>query len=196
MDLSKYFSSAPTDLQLVGKELDLQLLKVYAFNAYFNADPLCTEQVNDGTTYRRDNYAGIDGVFINETLEENTIECLYSYYVGDGAFTLTRVFNLLNSISAEIDDVRKGLNIKYICFYSIASLLLIFFWYYISSFGAVYQNTQIYLIKNTLISYGFCFIYPFFINIFPSVFRIISLKKKDNGDRECIYKISNILQLL
>ena len=96
----------------------------------------------------------------------------------------------------KIDNVRKCLTIKYICFYLIGSLLLMFFWYYISSFGAVYQNTQIYLIKNTLISYGFCFIYPFFINVFPSVFRIISLKKVDNGDRECLYKISNILQIL
>lgn len=107
MDLSKYFLSAPTDLQLLGKEKEVQLLKIYAFNAYFNADPLCTEDVNNGFTYRRDKYAGIDGVYINETLEESTIECLHSYFVGYGTFTLTEVFNWLSKISAEIDDVRK-----------------------------------------------------------------------------------------
>ena len=106
MDLSGYFLLAPTDLQILGRDKDYQLLKVYAFNAYFNADPLCTEDVNNGFTYRRDKYEGIDGVYINETLEDNTIECLYSYYIGDGVFSLTKVFNILSKISAEIDDVR------------------------------------------------------------------------------------------
>ena len=69
MDLSEYFLSAPTDLQLQGIVKEAQLLKVYAFNAYFNADSLCTVDVNNGFTYRRDAYAGIDGVYINETLE-------------------------------------------------------------------------------------------------------------------------------
>ena len=108
MDLLKYFLSSPTDLQLLGRDNDLQLLKVYVYNAYFNADPLCTEDVNNGCTYRRDNKAGIDGVYINESLEENTIECVCSYFVGDGPFSLTAVFNTLSKVSAEIDDVRKG----------------------------------------------------------------------------------------
>ncbi len=108
MDLSEYFLSAPTDLQLQGIVKEAQLLKVYAFNAYFNADSLCTVDVNNGFTYRRDAYAGIDGVYINETLEENTIECLHSYFVGDGTFTLTEIYNWLSKISAEIDDVKKG----------------------------------------------------------------------------------------
>ena len=86
MDLSNYFLAAPSDLHLLGREKELQLLKVYAYNAYFNADQIRTEDVNNGVTYKRDKYAGIDGVFINETLEENAIECLHSYYVGDGPF--------------------------------------------------------------------------------------------------------------
>ena len=108
MDLSNYFLAAPSDLHLLGREKELQLLKVYAYNAYFNADPLYTDNVNNGCTYRRDSHGGIDGVFINETLEENTIECLHSYFVGEGPFVLNEVFNYLNRISAELDDVRKG----------------------------------------------------------------------------------------
>ena len=73
MDLSKYLNNAPTDLNVAGCEPEYQLLKVYAFNAYFNADTLECGTVNDGCTYRRDNYAGIDGVYINETLDENTM---------------------------------------------------------------------------------------------------------------------------
>ena len=72
-------------------------------------------------------------------------------------------------------------------------VFLLFFWYYLSSFGAVYKNSQIYLIKNTVISYGFSLIYPFFINIFPSILRIYSLKRKEN---ECKYKISRLIQII
>ena len=108
MDLSNYFLLASYDLFLFGLEKEVQLLKVYAYNAYFNADPLYTDKVDNGCTYRRDSKGGIDGVFINETLEENTIECLHSYYVGEGPFVLNEIFNALNVISAELDDVRRG----------------------------------------------------------------------------------------
>ena len=89
--------------------------------------------------------------------------------------------------------VKRALFIRYICFYSLSLLLLAFFWYYFSSFGAVYQNTQIYLIKNIMISFGFSLIYPFFINFIPSILRIYSLKELN---RELIYKISRIFQLI
>ena len=89
--------------------------------------------------------------------------------------------------------VQKCLVIKYICFYVIGVLFLFFLWYYLSSFGAVYQNTQIYLIKNTLISFGFSLFYPFVINLLPGIFRIYSLK---THNRETFYKISKIIQFI
>jgi hypothetical protein len=107
MNLSKYLNNAPEELKLLGCEPEYQMLKVYAFNAYFNADPVRTEDVNEGCTYRRDKYAGIDGVFINETLEENTIECIHSYYVGSSPFSLSEVIRVLTKVSAEIQDVSK-----------------------------------------------------------------------------------------
>ena len=108
MDFTKYFLSAPTDLQLLGKEDELKFLLTYAYNAYFNADLVLTDEVHNGCTYRRDSKGGIDGVYINESLEENTIECVHSYFVGNNPFVLTEVFNILGKIAAEIDDVRKG----------------------------------------------------------------------------------------
>lgn len=108
MDLTNYFLDAPADLLLTDKVNEVKLLKVYAFNAYFNADSIYTDNVNAGCTYRRDSYSGIDGVFINETLEENTIECVHSYFVGAEVFKINYVFNYLLKISSEIEDVRKG----------------------------------------------------------------------------------------
>ena len=86
--------------------------------------------------------------------------------------------------------------IKYICLYIFGSLLLIFFWYYISSFGAVFQNTQLYLMKNTLISFSFTLVYPFFINLIPAIFRRISLNNGDKKNNECLYKISQLIQVI
>ena len=91
------------------------------------------------------------------------------------------------------ENIKKCLVIKYILFFIIGLIFLIYFWYYLSSFGAVYKNSQFYLIKNTAISFGFSLIYPFIINIFPCILRICSLKGKKN---ECKYKISKLIQII
>lgn len=108
MDLYNYLSTGPEELELTGHTQDYQLLKVYAYNAYFNADINNTEDVNNGCTYCRDQFKGIDGIYINQTLEENTIECLYSYVINSGTFDLANVYNTLGKISAEIKNVKNN----------------------------------------------------------------------------------------
>ena len=95
----------------------------------------------------------------------------------------------------ESQNLNAFLKIKFILFFIITYILLVLFWYYLACFCAVYKNTQIQLIKNTLISFNLSFFYYFGIYLFPGIFRIISLK---NGKRnnECLYNISLILQLL
>jgi len=95
--------------------------------------------------------------------------------------------------SDKSSDVKRCLIIKYICFFVLSYIFISFFWYYLSSFGAVYQNTQIYIIENTLISFSFSFIYPFVINTVPSLLRIYSLKE---SNRELTYKISKYIQYI
>jgi hypothetical protein len=92
-----------------------------------------------------------------------------------------------------VDKVKRCLIIKYIIFYVAGSLFLILFWYYLSSFGAVYQNSQVFLIINTFLSSFISIIYPFFINVFPAVIRVFSL---GNKNREIFYKISKIIQII
>ena len=93
------------------------------------------------------------------------------------------------------EKVERNLIIKYIIFFIMGIIFLSIFWLFLSSFGAVFQNTQIILVENTLISFGISFIYPFFINIIPGIFRICSLSDKKNNSI-CLYKISQFLQLL
>jgi len=97
------------------------------------------------------------------------------------------------NIFSKQTKVQRCLIVKYICYFSISFIFLIFFWYYLSSFCAVYQNSQVYVIKNTFISFIIALIYPFFINLFPGIFRLYSLNDKKDK-RECIYKFSQIIQ--
>ena len=83
--------------------------------------------------------------------------------------------------------------IKFTFFFILIYIFLILFWYYLSCFCAVYVNTQIHLIKDTLISFGFCLIYPFGLNLLPGIFRIPSLKK---GGGKWAYNLSKFFQLL
>lgn len=106
-DLSKFFSDLPAELDVNDKVSEYKLVKLYAYNEYFNADPLKTDDVNNGFTFNRKNNFGIDGVYINETLEENTIECVYAIWCGSAPFSIKDTLNALDHISAFINDVRK-----------------------------------------------------------------------------------------
>jgi len=90
--------------------------------------------------------------------------------------------------------ILKCLRIKIFLFFLLRIIILLFCWYYISCFCAVYINTQITLISDTFISYGLSMIYPFGLNLIPGIFRIPALRAK-NKDKKCLYKISNILSL-
>ena len=100
--------------------------------------------------------------------------------------------NILRAIekSKKIDSCLKK---KFILFFIISFILMSFFWYFISCFCAVYHNTQIILIKDTLISFITSMIYPFGINLLPGMFRIPALRAKN---KECLYKTSLIIALL
>ena len=81
------------------------------------------------------------------------------------------------------------LKIKFIFYFILSFILLLFFWYYISMFGAIYSNTQHLLLKDTLLSFGFSLIYPFIIFLIPGFFRIPALADSQKN-KECMYKFS------
>ena len=129
----------------------------------------------------------------------------YSFIISHCIFVVVKYLSLSESNICEInyvshnksdsliDKIKRCIIIKYILFYTLSLIFLFLFWYILSSFGAVFQNTQIYLIKNTMISFCFSLIYPFIINLMPSFLRFYSLK---NSKRECIYKINRFIQLI
>ena len=99
----------------------------------------------------------------------------------------------MNKINDKAQNVRRCLLIKYILFFLLSFLFLILFWFYLSSFCAVFKNTQIYVVINTFISFGIFIFFPIFFNLLPCAFRIYSLK---NRNKQCIFKMSKFLQLI
>ena len=92
-----------------------------------------------------------------------------------------------------IKSVKRCIIIKTVLYFIMSIAFIGFFWYYISSFGAVYQNSQIFLIKNTFISFFLDLSFPLIINIIPAFFKKLSL---GSDNRECIYKFSVFLLII
>ena len=82
---------------------------------------------------------------------------------------------------------------KIFLYFVLSFLLLIFFWYYISMFCVIYRNTQIHLLKDTLMSVGLSLIMPFGINLLPGFFRMPALSNQKNK-RKYLYNFSKFLQ--
>ena len=95
-------------------------------------------------------------------------------------------------LKAKMNNLMKKLRIKFIWFFNLSLSSLILFWYYLSCFCAVYKNSQIHLIKDTIISFSISLLYPLGIYLIPVLFRIPSLK----NNKICMYRISKIIQLL
>ena len=97
------------------------------------------------------------------------------------------------NLKRRADDLKNRLNIKFFLYLLISFFLLVFFWYYISIFGVIYRNTQIHLLKDTLMSFGLSLIVPFVVYLIPGFFRIPALSNRRNK-REYLYNFSKILQ--
>jgi hypothetical protein len=95
----------------------------------------------------------------------------------------------MKHISLKKQKIIRCLIIKNIIFFILGLIILLFFWYYVSCFCAVYSNTQIPLMKDTFISYFTGMIYPFILILIPTIIRIPALESKNI----CLYKFSRIL---
>jgi len=132
-------------------------------------------------------YSSIITAFINSllkylSLSENTIIKL-------------KKENNIDLVIQSAKKQEKVLMIKFFFFYIFSFILMSFFWYFISSFCAVYKNTQIILIKDTFMSFALSMLYPLGLNLLPGFFRMPALRSSKR-DKKCLYKFSNIVALI
>ena len=94
----------------------------------------------------------------------------------------------------EVLKILKCIKLKLIGFFVFISVLFAFYWYIIACFCAVYENTQIIFIKDSISSFLTGLILPFIIYLFPAVLRVIALNHKKKG-LKCVYKLSDIIPI-
>ena len=99
-----------------------------------------------------------------------------------------------NNIMKRAKKLVNLLYFKFILYFIISTLVLLFFLYYISLFCVIYRNTQIHLIKEVTMGFGLSLLFPFVIYLLPGFFRIPALASKKRG-KPCLYNFSKILQL-
>ena len=88
-----------------------------------------------------------------------------------------------------ISEILKCFKIKFIIYFIMSFSFLIFYWYFISSFCAVYENTQIIYIEDSLSSFAMSLLYSFLKLLIFSLCRFIALRcNKDSIVCECLYK--------
>ena len=131
-------------------------------------------------------------------------QIIYSYLISSGINFIIGYLSLsendiisiksrMNIHPKAINKIINDLKIKFCFFFIIAFILLLFFCYYISCFCCIYQNTQMHLLKDSLMGLGLSSIMPFFINLIPGIFRIPALRNKKNN-KLCMYKFSQIIE--
>ena len=132
---------------------------------------------------------------------------LYSSLISTVINTIIRHFSLsqenilelkkekLINIDEKAFNIEKCLIFKFALFFKMSFIFLLLFWYYISCFCVVYKNTQLQLIKDILIGFALCLIYPLGLYLIPGIFRIPSLKASKKNMKH-LYKFSIMLQLI
>ena len=174
-------------------------LFIFSFSLYFTVNALFFDDNTMNKIYQ--NQGNLKYYF-------HTLHIIYSTLISSfitiilrtlalSSKNMLKIKNIQGKKTALMESVKliKLLNIKFNIFYIISFLLLIFFWYFISAFCAVYNNTQKILFQNTFSSFVLSLIYPFGLNLIPGLFRIPALKAKSKN-KKCMYILSRLLSYI
>ena len=97
--------------------------------------------------------------------------------------------------SEKVLDVMDKMKRKLNGFFVFTFILFLFYWYFISAFCAVYQNTQIIFLRDSGVSIITSYIDPFIIYGFTTILRLISLSLCCKKKLGCVYKFSDIIPI-
>ena len=183
----------------------LSFIYHYGFNAFFFTDEILDTIFEEEGKYNP--LVLVPLAVYSAMITTVFIKLLVDFLV----LTEKQVLRIKNEETEEkANDEKKRLMkitiIKLCFFFSINIILLIFFWFYLTCFNAVYPNTQIFLVINTAISFVISNIIPLIYNLIPAFIRndiltnknIKKMKSKKKSseftDAEYVYSIGLFLQ--
>ena len=161
-----------------------------AMNVFFFADETMHKMFLD---YGKYNFIQQIPQIIYSTIISQLIEIFLCYLsLTDKYFYQIKNFRRISRY--QLKRIIKFIQIKLILFFIFCSLMFIFYWYLITCFCTVYQNTQIAFIKDSIFSFVLGIFTPFGIYLIPSLLRIIALKAV-KSNYIYLYKLSNLIPL-
>ena len=191
--ISAFFNNTDYNYQIIKKDIFfINFSLFYTVNALFYDDDAIHTIYETGGSFDLEHK-------LPKIIYSSLISMVLNLILNSLAMTNSNIIDFKQNKS-KIDinkrkmDLENKLCVKFVLYFIISFIFLLFFWYYISMFGVIYKNTQYHLLKDTLISYGLSLFYPFVINLLPGLFRIPSLSNTKNK-REGLYKFSKILQM-
>ena len=102
--------------------------------------------------------------------------------------------NLIDGKTNNNEKIIRRMYLKLIIFFVFTFIFLGVYWYIITIFCGVYKNTQKAFIKDSILSFSICLIYPFILYFLSASLRVCALR--DSKKRfKCIYCISYIIPL-
>ena len=133
-------------------------------------------------------------------------QIIYSCFISRIIDTLIRILALSQDNIVSLKEEKKIskktkknllriLKFKFILYFIFTFILMIFILYYITCFCGIYVNTQIHLIKDSLISLATSLLIPFVLYLIPGIFRITALRA-EKPNRKMMYKFSCVLENL
>ena len=159
-----------------------------AFNVFFFADETMHKMFLD---YGKYNFLQQIPQIIYSTLVSQLIE-LFLCFLSMTDKHFYQIKNLDNSSRNKMFQIIKCVKIKIMVFYIFTFIMFLFYWYIITCFCAVYENTQMAFIKDSLSSFCFGLLYPFILYLFPAGLRRIVLRAT-TMKLSCLYAVSDII---
>ena len=171
----------------------------FSFSLYFAVNALFFE---DNTMHKiYESKGNLNIIFqiphiVYSTIISSVINIIVKYFSLSSKYMIrVKKIKDKNESLRESAKLLRILKIKFNIYFFISFIFLIFFLYFISAFCAVYKNTQIILIENTLSSFLLSLLYPFGFSLLPCIFRIPALRDPKKN-LQCLYDISKVIAFL
>ena len=174
--INSFIKPCPLELRCIKITIFFTSIAIeFALNALFYTDSLIATKYKNGGT--------LDFII-------SLPKSIYSSLIG---FNIRFILNFLSNSKKQLTDIikkekqsesirhkaRKVLNRlkkKLVAFFIINFIFVLFFWYYVSAFCAVYHDTQISWVTGGVISFGISLLVPFLICLLFSSIRVLALK--------------------
>ena len=183
------------DYELIYNKISLLIIQV-SICFFFNTLFFSNKQIKNIYHNKKENklafHFGILKAFFVSIFASFILDLLKFVCLSNKAIIIILKEKDLQKANDFISLYLKNKKIKLYIYYILSLLFLFLSIYYVVIFCSIFINSQLYLFLDSFISCIMIFMYPLFISIFISLFRVISIKR----DNLYYFKIYYFLKIL